>query len=299
MRSCLQGSVAGLGFMLLVAAAGAAERVRLVGDGEVTVTSDSNISRAQRDRDILPDASLLAAAGLTLLTEPTAQSALNLRAFVEGEAWADSEPLNRTTAGGQMIGRWQPRLGYLAPVYQLTLTTQLDDYGADQRDSLVHTAQLFATRRLNDRTLFSYGVEAQERHSDGTVFDTSHGRLFLNADFELSRAWNAYTAWSWLHGDTFSSAQREFCNGVAANDIIGLLLASEEFESDEGLNEAYCGQWIAYRLPAETHVVTLGLNHVFSHRLSADFSAQGVRVNGKGDNDYDRLLLRAGLLMRF
>jgi hypothetical protein len=285
--------------MLLATAASAKEAVRLVGDGEVTLSHDSNVSRAERERDILPDQSALAALGLSLLTEPSTNTALNLRAFVEGEAWLDSEPLNRLTGGGQVTGRWQPKPGYLAPVYQLLLTGQVDDYGVDQRDSAVFTAQLSATRRLNDRVMFTYGLEGSERHSDGTVFDIAQGRLFMNADFELSDTWNAYGAWSFLRGDTFSSAQFSFCNGASANDIFGLIVASEALENDEALNEAYCGSWIAYRVPASTHAFTVGANHAFNHKLSADVSVQDVRVHAKGDNDYRRLILRAGLLMRF
>lgn len=299
MRSSWKRILSGAAGLLLATAAAASGDRPLVADGEVTFTYDSNLSRAERHRDILHDSSVLAAAGLTWLTEPTAQSALNLRAFVEGEAWADTTPLNRGSVGGQVTGRWQPRLGYLAPVYQLALTAQLDDYDADQRDSVVYTAQLLATRRLNDSMRLTYGIEGQERHSDGTVFDTTTGRLFLSADFELSQQWSAYAAWSWLHGDTFSSAQFTFCNGANANDIFNLIQASDALEKDLGLNEAYCGDWITYRLPADTHVGTIGLNRAFSHSLSADFSAQGVQVNGKGDNDYKRVLLRAGLLMRF
>jgi hypothetical protein len=299
MRSSLQRKVAVFSFMLLATAAHAGEGARVVGDGEVTFTHDSNISRAERERDILPDQSALAAAGLSLLTEPSLNTALNLRVFVEGEAWLDSEPLNRASGGGQVTGRWQPKPGYLAPIYQLTLTGQVDDYGVDQRDSAVFTAQLSATRRLNDRVMFTYGLEGVERHSDGTVFDVAHGRVFMNADFELSDTWSAYGAWSYLRGDTFSSAQFTFCNGASATDIFGLIAASDALENDEALNEAYCGSWIAYRLPAGTHAFTVGLNHAFSHKLSADFSAQDVRVHAKGDNDYRRLMLRAGLLMRF
>ncbi|MDF3030668.1 MAG: hypothetical protein K0R03_1226 [Moraxellaceae bacterium] len=299
MRSSLQWSVAGLGALLLATAAQAGEDTRFVADAEVTLTHDSNISRAERERDILPDQGALVAGGVTLLTEPSATTALNLRAFVEGEAWLDSEPLNRSTGGGQVVGRWKPNPGFLAPTYQMTLTAQLDDYGVDQRDSTVYSAQVFASRRLTDRVLFTYGLEGVERHSDGTVFDVAHGRIFMNADFELNASWSAYGAWSYLRGDTFSSAQFTFCNGASATDIFGLINASEALESDEGLNEAYCGSWIAYRVPAGTHSFTAGLNHAINHSLSVDISAQDVRVHAKGDNDYRRLLLRAGLLMRF
>lgn len=284
---------------LLVLAAGNAGAAEWGIDSEATATHDSNVSRAERERDILSDQSLLAAAGLSALFEPSFSTALNVRAFVEGEAWREIDTLNRATAGAQVSGRWAPAQGYRAPLLQLMLTLQADDYDVRQRDSLVYAAQLSAAQRVNDRIRISYGLEATERRSEGTVFDGTQGRVFVNGDFELDRHWSAYTGYSHLRGDTFSSAQLSFCNGAPAVDIFGLISASEALESDKAFNETFCGSWIAYRLKAQTHVLTLGLNHAFGHHLSADFSVQGVQVNGQGDNDYQRVLVRAGLLARF
>jgi hypothetical protein len=299
MRGCANKGRRGLAAIVLALAAADAAAVDWFVDGEATLTSDDNVSRAERERDVLADKSMLVAAGANLRTEPSFNTALNARAFAEAEKWRDIDMLDRTTTGGQLIGRWQPVQGFRAPVLQLMLTGQLDDYEVEQRDSLVYSAQASATQHLNDRILLTYGVEAVERRSDGTVFDTTHGRAFVSADFELTPKWSAYTAYSHLRGDTFSSAQFNFCNGAPANDIFGLIGASEAFESDEAFNEDFCGSWIAYRLKAVTNAYTVGLNHGFSHHLSLDISAQKVMVYGTGDNDYERVLLRAGLLARF
>lgn len=282
-----------------VAASAQAFDLEFAVDGELTGTYDNNVSRAERERDIIRDSSVLASAGAVVLTEPTFGTAFNARGFVEAERWQEVTPLDRDTVGGQLTGRWQPVPGYRAPVLELVLTAHSDNYEVDQRDSLIYSAQLFATQRANDRIVLAYGVEAVERRSDGTVFDTTHGRVFLSADFELAPKWSAYSAFSHLRGDTFSSAQREFCNGEPANDIFGLIGASEAFETDEAFNEVYCGEWIAYRVKAMANTLTLGLNHGFSHSLSADISVQGAQVMANGDNDYERVLVRAGLLARF
>lgn len=287
--------------VLLVLAAPAVSKAEMewVLDGEATLTHDSNVSRAERERDILSDESMLANAALVMHLEPTFKTSLNFRGFAEGEAYREITTLNRATLGGQVMGRWQPVVGFRAPVYQLSLTTQIDDYGVDQRDSLVYSVQLFASQHVNDSVLLAYGIEGVQRHSDGTVFDTRHIRLFLNADFELTDDLSAYAAYSYLHGDTFSSAQLSFCSGASANDIFGLIQASDALESDEAFNEEFCGSWLAYRLKADTHALTLGLNKAFSHKLSADLSVQGADVNAKGDNNYQRMLVRFGLLARF
>lgn len=299
MKLRTQQGLGRLAAALLAFAAVEARAVEWFVDGELTATQDSNVSRAERERDIISDESVLASAGFVLAVEPTFSSSLSLRGFAEAEAFNETDTLDRGTGGGQLIGRWQPTSGYRAPVLQMVLTGQVDDYEVKQRDSFVYSAQLFATQRANDRILVTYGIEGVERRSDGTVFDTTHGRAFVSADFELDAKWSAYTAFSHLRGDTFSSAQFSFCNGVDANDIFGLIGASEALETDEAFSETYCGLWKAYRLKAVTNSLTVGLNHGFNHSLSADLSVQGVQVMGKGDNDYDRVLVRAGLLARF
>lgn len=289
-----------LGLLLLLAAApAAAEEARWVIDGEITASHDSNTSRAERERDRIADSSALANVGLVLLTEPTFSTALNLRLFAEAEAWQDTDSLDRQTGGGQLMLRWAPWRGYRAPLIGVNLTGQVDDYEVRQRDSGVAALQVFASQRVTDRVRISYGLEATERRSEGTVFDNTQGRAFLNTDLEIDSRWTGYANYSHLRGDTFSSAQISFCNGVPATDIWGLIAASEAIEDDAAFSEAYCGRWVAYRLKAQTHALTLGLNRGFGHALSADVSVQGVQVNGQGDNDYQRLIVRAGLLGRF
>lgn len=298
MMSLMQGRFARWGILLaLVLTANA--RAEWVMDGEATVTHDNNVSRAERERDILQDESLLANLAVIYLTEPSFKTALNLRGFVEGEAWRDISSLNRATVGGQVMGRWQPVVSFTAPVYQLNLTAQLDEYGVVQRDSVVYTAQAFASQRINDRTTLSYGIEGVQRRSDGTVFDTTNTRLFINADFALTNELSAYGAYSYLHGDTFSSAQISFCNGAVANDVFGLISASDALEPDQAFNKDFCGSWVAYRLPSHTHALTVGVNQAFSHQLSADLSVQGIEVEARGNNNYQRMLVRFGLLARF
>jgi hypothetical protein len=273
--------------------------IPLVADGELTFVSDSNLSRGDRERDRLDDSALLASAGVALRLSPGFKSALNFRAFAEAERFETIRSLDRTSVGGQAIFRGQTRLGYTAPIYQLSASVQRDDHEMDQRDSTVTTVQSFVQRRLTDDLMGSLGIEVQKRKSDGTVFDVEQGRVFANLDYAASDTLSLYGVYSFAHGDTFSSAQLIFCNGVPANDIFGLVAASEALEPDAAFNEEFCGSWIAYRLRADTHSLVLGLNHGFGHHLSADLSVQQVEVRAEGDNNYSRTMVRAGILARF
>jgi hypothetical protein len=291
LKTCVQGAV-------LVLATSTAQAGFVI-DGEAALVYDSNVSRAERERDILKDESLFGSVSVGWRAQPGNTTAISLRGFMEGEAYNEITTLGRVTAGGQAVLRWQPVLGFMQPVYQFSATAQLDDYNVDQRDSMVYTAQAFASQRVNDRIMSSYGLEGVLRRSDGTVFDTRNGRAFLSLDFMLNKTWSAYGTYSYLYGNTFSSAQISFCDGSPAGDIFPLIQASEAIEKDEAFNSKFCGNWVAYRLDASTHALTLGLNKAFNHSLSADISVQGVDVRAEGDNNYERMLVRAGLLARF
>lgn len=268
-------------------------------DMDVAGIHDSNVSRAERERDIVNDSSVVANVGLAWSHQLGYKSAMTLRGFVEAERFGEIHPLNRDTAGLQAIYRFQTRLGYTAPVYQLSISGQSDDYGVHQRNSDVVNVQAFATKRITDRITLTYGMDAQQRESNGQVFDTRQIRGFANADYAWNQDLSTYAAYSYIDGDTLSSAQFSFCNGTGASDIFGLIKASDAVEFDEALNDTFCGNWLAYRLKAKTQTGTLGINRAINHSLSLDASVQHIDVLAEGDNHYKRMLVRAGILARF
>lgn len=269
-------------------------------DGEASVGYDNNVSRALYERDILEDSQLVGELAAAWNFELGATSATTLRAFVNGEAWTDLDPLNQVGMGVEGIYRWQPRFGFTAPFYQLSLTAEQDDSDTDQRDTNRYTAQAFVTRRLTDAFRGALGVEARMQKASGDVFDGSQARIFANADLQIGSAWALYGTYSFISGDTISSAQQQFCNGALASDTYNLISNADAIAADDALNEATpCGSWLAYRLPAIAHVFVMGLNRGFGHRVSFDISAQEVLVYAEGDNEYERTIVRAGILARF
>lgn len=225
--------------------------------------------------------------------------ATSVEAYAEGEAHDHVDMLDRRGLGLRAGLQWQTRLGYTAPLYSLSLAVQDDDYDDDARDSSLYVLQAFANRRFTDQLSGTAGVEGTLRDSAGTVFDTGQGRLFLSGDWAFSDAWALYATWSLIEGDTFSSAQRSFCNGALAPDIYPLLAAAEAVEPDRAFDDATCGSWLAYRLEASTQTVAAGLNRRIGHAASLDLSALYADIAGDGGIDYDRTLLRASLLARF
>lgn len=294
----------GAGFGLLLALCtpavwAAEEESPWIFDGEVVLGYDSNVSRAGFTRDVVEDATASESFAVAWNHEFGEMSAMTLRGFVEGEQFADIDSLNRGSAGVQAIYRWQHKLGFSAPFFQASLAAQTDDFASVLRDADRYTAQVFMTKRITDALRASVGLEGMLAEADGKVFDLAQTRLFVNADLALNDRWAVYGTWSVINGDTTSSAQLVFCNGASAVDLYGLIDAANAVETDEALNDALCGSWLAYRLPALTHTFVVGINRGFGHHLSLDVSAQQVMVSAEGDNEYKRTLLRAGILARF
>lgn len=268
-------------------------------DGEASLGYDSNVARAAFDRDVIDDAFASGSLALAWNRELGMMKAVTLRAFVDGDVFSDIDGLNRAGAGVQGIYRWQHKLGFSAPFFQASLTAQTDDYGVALRDDDRYTAQVFATRRFTDALRASVGLEASAQRADGEAYDVDSARLFINGDLALGGPWAVYGTYSAQAGDVVSSAQFRFCNGALAPDIFALVDAADAIEPDTALNETLCGDWLAYRLGALTHVLVLGANRGFGHALSMDVSAQHVIVQADGNNEYQRTIVRAGILARF
>jgi hypothetical protein len=207
--------------------------------------------------------------------------------------------LNRGSLGAELSLRYQPKFGFLAPFFRFTLTGQVDDYKFEQRDSDVFKAQVVGTKRITDRLTSSIGTEYRYRDSDGSVFDTQDTRFFINGDLMLTKSLAFYSTYSYLIGEAVSSAQINFCNGLAAGDIYGLIQSATALEVDQAFTKEFCGTWAAYRLDANTNAISIGLNQGIGHSYSLDASMLWARVNGEGDNDYYRRIYRLSLLARF
>ena len=243
-------------------------------NADITATLDDNQSRAERARDQVEDIS--------------ASMMLNLSYF---------RPLGQR--GSSLALRWQPSSAFSAPIVEWNVSVQDDNIGADQRDSTVIKTQLFVTRRFTDRITMSLGGEYRNADSTSTVFDLEDSRFFWNFDYLLMQKYALYFTYSHLQGDVFSSAQRIFCNGAFATDILPLINASTAIEGDDAYNEIFCGEWIAYRLDGKTNTYVGGVNMPIGKSMSLDVSLMHVDVQADLDNNYERNLVRASLLKRF
>lgn len=270
-------------------------------DGDVTASWDDNLSQAWLDQDVIENNSYQASLtlGARKLVNPRLMLAGGL--LVEHEAMDDVDTLDRTSAGFRGSARWQPTNGYLAPVYEFNIRMTSDDYETDARDSETISTQLLVSRRFTDRILGTVGMQHRKRVSDGSVWDLEDSRVFVNVDYTFRGNLSLYTTLSAVKGDQFSSAQRTYCNGASATAILPLIQIATAIESDDAFNEAFCGDWLAYRFDAKSTTAVLGANYGFGHALSVDASYLYADVVSDENDDvsYEREMFRLSVLKRF
>lgn len=270
-------------------------------DGSITQSWDDNQSQAQMARDAVEDSSTEINGIVGWEKNIFKRSLLVFSGFAEYESMKEVSALDRLSVGLKGAYRWQLSSAFTAPLVEFNLSYQDDDYDEDTRDSGVLQSQLFVTRRMTDRITGTTGLQYRLRDSAGSVWDLEDYRFFVNGDYAFNQSATLYLTYSYSQGDTFSSAQRSFCNGVNATDILPLINASTAVESDNAYNDTFCGEWLAYRIDAYAHVGVAGFNYAFSHNTSLDFSVTQAAVTESNDEEveYDRRLIRASILRRF
>lgn len=267
--------------------------------GDITATRDDNQSQAMRSRDKVEDLSLSAALSLNWFRPLTHRSLLVLSWFTELERFDDVDVLDRNTFGTSLALRWQPDSSFTAPLFEWNISVQDDNYRTDQRDATVIRSKGFVTRRFTDRITMSAGAEYRLADSRSEVFDLRDWRLFWNLDYLWLQKYAFYFTYSHIRGDVFSSAQRTFCNGAPATDILYLINASTAIEPDDAYNRSLCGDWLVYRLDGRTNTGVFGMNMPFGKSASLDFSLLHADVSADNGINYQRNLLRASFLKRF
>jgi hypothetical protein len=164
------------------------------------------------------------------------------------------------------------------------------EYDTEMRDATFIELGADLNKWITDTINMTTGVGYNAQDSKSEVFDTSDARIFLNFDTNLSRADLIYTTFTYISGDSVSSS----------TPSLGIVNVADAIEPDDAFGGFATNQF-AYRLKANTAVITLGYNRIFTPDLSMDLSARFVDSEARDDDDisYERTILRASLLGRF
>ena len=266
---------------------------------DFTVATDSNLSQAEDEQNIISDRFSRIDARFGFKKELAFNKAIIVEGMASFQAYEFTQKLNRSELSGRLIYRWQQRFSYRAPWYQIMLDGQRWDVAVDQRDSDIITLQIMASARLTTHVSWVLGLENKQRDSDGSVFDNKQNRAFLHFDYTV-RGWPAvYGGVAFIDGDIISTAQASYCNGLQAVATYGLIVDSAAIEWDQAFSEDYCGNWISYQLNAQTYTGTLGINWAINHSTALDMSFLYVDVSADGNNEYQRQVFQINILKAF
>ncbi len=260
---------------------------------------NTNISNAERSRDVVRDRFIVATANLGFSHMLDERSSLNFRVFGQGQKFSDVEKLRRISAGATATYNYSSGSDPMAWGLEAGIGYELADQPLRQRDSSFRTARLAFSKPLTLRITSVIGVEYTNRDSEGNVWDIRQLRGFLSGSYEFHPTWSASAAYSYIDGDVVSTAQVLSASGVQSADIFGLLAAADEIERDEAFSDALPGIWFAYRLPAYTNTFQYAIGKDLDDKVSVDLSVMDVDVSARGDNNYDSMIYRLGVQRRF
>lgn len=264
-----------------------------------TLGYDDNVSRAEDEVDIIEDRFLHIDARLIIDYALSFNKSISAEAQVGHQAYQFTDQLSRNEYAGRIVYRWQNSFSYNSPWYQVFSDIKVWDTKAQQRDSTFYTQQALVSARITTKISGSLGIEHKVRDSESKIFDLAQNRIFGHLDYAWSDNLAIYSSYSYIKGDTVSTVQSQYCNGLTSISIYPLLVASKDIEWDQAFNDAYCGNWLSYRLNASTHTFVLGGNYGFGHSSSLDFSWLYADVQADGGNYYQRNIVQLNFLKAF
>lgn len=265
---------------------------------DATLIYDSNLTQAEDDNNIIADRSARVDGRGALRYALAFNHSVIAEGFAAYQGHEFTPSLDRSEFGGRALYRWQNNFYFRSPWYQFMVEAQTWDVGVNQRDSDFLLAQFMMSARFTTRISWVLGLEHKQRDSDGVVFDLQQQRAFFHLDYRR-RLGTFYGGISYIDGETVSTVQNQYCNGLVETNVYYLIKASNELEWDQGFSEDYCGNWISYQLDATTYTSTFGFNRALSHSLAVDASILYADVSAVAGNSYQRMQFQLSLLKAF
>lgn len=256
---------------------------------DVTALYNDNVARAQRDVDIADDFAVEANVAISESTPAITGQSFSFEWSGKAVKFDRFDGLDHAEMAFEVGYRRQFARGFYAPIYQLSLKAARLFHDAELRDGYSLEFGGRVTRRFSDRWTGRTGFSLLRRGAnDGDVFDLERDSLFVNLDARLSRHSLGYITWIGAKGDVVSTAQPTF--RIVDN--------AEAIEPDTAFGGIPANRF-AYRLDADVHILTLGVNVGIGPTTSLDLSVEGLTAEAADDIDYQRNIARVNLLHRF
>lgn len=278
--------VVGILLLASASAAGAAPRI----SGELGYGYDSNANRARRHAGYERESQQVRGALAVETSYPLGRRfAAMLQGALEGQHDLDYDGLSNGKVTGLARLLFRPDGGFYTPTFALTGAASHWDFDSRQRDSAEYRAGLHVTGQITTRVAARLGWSAVWREARGAVFDLDAHSALIDLDWTVHPRAVLYAGYQYREGDLVATVPGApgpvtcpaYAKACAADDAFGT-----------------AGDRV-YRVAADAHIGTLGVNYALARALSLDFQGQFIEAEADLGTRYERWLSVASLLFRF
>jgi len=283
--------LAALAFIALLATAPAQadHHIKIHYSGDMASGFDNNVTTAQNDADIRESGFASVSGNVDYFRQLNLFTTLQLRGSAQAEYWNSFDGLNNGKVTGMARLLYRANGDFYTPALAAWFSASVWEFDSEIRDSNEYRAGVFATEQLTTQISARLALSANQRESDGEVFDLSGTSVSLNVDWAppLPHA-TIYTGYQYYSGGVTSTATPSLAIGLAA----------EAIEADDAFG-GLAGGLRAYRLDATAQIITLGWNQALSRKLSVDLQGQFVNTSADFGIEYEKMVGVLSLLARF
>jgi hypothetical protein len=232
---------------------------------EGRLMGDSNVGNAVRSQD--EEGSFRSLGNLKLsYNRPLGElSKLQLWLRAGGEYFTNIEDLSNLFAQGRADYELAMSNGFAAPVFTLLAEVTGVDVKSDIRDSVNFRLGVEMRSQLSPTLTVGGGVHGIYNNADSDVFTTKDLEVFTHAGYSLLKDGTLYGNFTYQYGDVTSTS----------SPTLAIINASKAITPDDAFGGLAANQ-LAYKVVANTFMLTLGYRHSFSERLALDASLRGI-----------------------
>lgn len=236
--------------------------------------ADSNVGNAVRSRD--EERSFRSLGDLKLSYNRPLGALSNLQLWLKagGEYFSNINDLSNIFAQGHVDYQLPLSTGLSAPVFTLLAEVTGIDVKSDIRDSVNFKLGTEIRSQLGPKFTVGGGVHGVYNNADSDVFTTKDLQVFTDVGYTFLENNLLFGNFTYKYGDVTST-------GSPTLDIIN---ASKAITPDGAFGGLDANQ-LAYKILANTFILTLGYKHFFSERISLDFSLRGIYSIATKDSD--------------
>ncbi len=156
-------------------------------DVELSASRDDNVSRAESAADIKSDIIVGLGVSLQRALLLTPASGILLHSHVQLDQYQHYDDLSHITANAGMDYRFQPMLGYSAPVFDIGTTLERYAYSnSNIRDGTALQLDAAVSSHITDRIKLQGGVGTEKRWAgQGDVYAWQHKRIYAGTEIPI------------------------------------------------------------------------------------------------------------------